>query len=350
MTKEIFISHASADKPLVDSFVNFIRLGMDISNREIYCITYNKGEIPSGDSFTEHIKENINISKIVILLITPNFLHSNFCMAELGAAWALGKKIIPIIVPPLKFDALEDTPLKARQGIRVETIDIFADELKEAGYNFPISLFNQHGENFKNELTSLIEQIEYPATVSIDEYEATKNEVVSLVWKSEKDRKRIEELEEYCKLLEDAKDPVEVKEIKRSNITSWEHLENLIEETKDTLRPLSDEVISALYYEVKGEVFRPNRQIDYDIWDNIETLRHEDKLFVDEDDFEVNVNREYPDIDDAYKTLSELNSFIKDSFEDAELHDAFKKEYRMPLSFNTNFVRELLDVRIYATM
>lgn len=350
MSKEIFISHASADKPLVDGFVNFIRLGMDISNREIYCITYNKGEIPSGDSFTEHIKENINNAKIVILLITPNFLHSNFCMAELGAAWAMGKKIIPIIVPPLKFDALEDTPLKARQGIRVETIDIFADELKQVGYDFPISLFNQHGENFKKELKSLIDRVENPVTVSKEDYEACRNEVVSLIQKSEKDRSRIEELEEYCEKLEKAKNSVEVREIRKSNITSWEQLEKLIDEAKDAIRPLPKEVISALYYEIKGEVFRPNRQIDYDIWDNIETLRHEEKIHVDEDSFEVTVNMEYPDIDDAYNALSELYSFIKEAYEDVKLHDSFKKEYRMPLSFNTNFVRELLDVGIYATL
>lgn len=350
MAKEIFISHASADKPLVDGFINFIRLGMDISNKELYCITYNKGEIPSGDSFTEHIKENINNAKIVILLITPNFLHSNFCMAELGAAWALEKKIIPIIVPPVKFDTFEDTPLKARQGIRVETIDVFADELKKAGYDFPISLFNEHGEKFKNELESYLEKIDKPAQVSIEEYNEIKNEVKALIRKSEKDRQKIEEMERYCEKLEQAKDPIEVNEIRKSNMTSWENLELLIEQSKDALRPLSKEVISALYYEVKGEIFRPNKEIEHDIWDHIETLRHEEKLFVDEDDLEVTVNTEYPDIEEAYNALDELNEFVKASFEDQELHDTFKEEYRMPLSFNTIFVRKLLGVGVYATL
>ncbi|MCY8489255.1 toll/interleukin-1 receptor domain-containing protein [Bacillus atrophaeus] len=350
MTKEIFISHASADKPLVDGFVKFIRLGMDISNKQIYCISYNKGEIPSGESFTEHIKVNINSAKIVILVITENFLNSNFCMAELGAAWAMDKKIIPIIVPPIKFDSLESTPLKAKQGIRLEEIDVFADELQGSGYNFTISLFNEYGEEFKSQLDALLSKIESPKNVSVMKYETLKNEVNSLVEKSKRDRQKIDELEEYCRKLEAAKDSTDVREIKKSNMESWGQLKELVGEVKDTLRPLPREVISALFYEIKGEVFRPNRQIDYDIWDGIETLKHEEKLFVDEDEAEVTVNREYPDIDEAYNVLNQLYMFIKDSYNDTELHQTFKKEYRMPLSFNTNFVRNILEIGIFATL
>ncbi|MBY0063559.1 toll/interleukin-1 receptor domain-containing protein [Priestia aryabhattai] len=350
MTKEIFISHAAADKPLVDGFVRFIRLGMDISNKNIFCITYNKGEIPSGDSFTEHIKININSAKIVILLITPNFLNSNFCMAELGAAWAMNKKIIPIIVPPLRFDSLERTPLKAKQGIRLEEIDIFADELQKAEYKFTISLFNEYGEEFKSQLDALIKEIELPENVSLEEYDTLKDEVNSLVEKSKRDRQKIDELEEYCSKLEALKDPSDVREIKKSNMDSWGELEELIDEVKDSLRPLPKEVISALFYEIKGQVFRPNRQVDHDIWDSIETLKHEEQLFVDEDELAVTINREYPDIDEAYNALDQLYTFIKDSFDDTELHQTFKQKYRMPLSFNTNFVRMLLEKGIFTSL
>ncbi|GAB2553045.1 toll/interleukin-1 receptor domain-containing protein [Gracilibacillus alcaliphilus] len=350
MTKEIFISHASADKPLVDGFVRFIRLGMDIRNEKIYCITYNNGDIPSGDSFTEHIKVNINNAEIIILLITPNFLNSNFCMAELGAAWAMDKKIIPIIVPPLKFDTLESTPLKARQVIRLEDIDIFADELRKSGYEFAISLFNKYGEEFKSQLDTLINKIESPKNVSVKEYESLKNEVILLVEKSQRDRQKIDKLEEYCGKLEIAKDPSDVIEIKKSNMDSWEQLEELVDEAKAALSPLSREVISALFYQIKGGVFRPNIQTDYDVWDGVRRLKHEERLLVDEEEQEVTVNREYPEINEAYNALNQLYMFIEDSSDDIELHQTFKKEYKIPLSFHMNFVKVLLKKVVYVSL
>jgi hypothetical protein len=350
MGKEIFISHASADEPLIGGFVEFLRLGLDIERKEIYCITYNKDEIPSGESFTDHIKNNIQESKLVILFLTPNFLESAFCLAEIGAAWALDKKIIPIIVPPLTYDSLERTPLKARQAIKLESLDLIAEEFKNNGYNFSIRLFNDYGEKFKKSLKRLLKKVESPKRVEYEQYEMLQTEMATLIEKSKKDQKKIDELEGYCKELENAKDLTEIIKVKKSRMDAWEQLEELIEEAKDRLRPLQKEIVSALFYEIKGESFRPNPQIDGDIWHEIDVLKQEDKLFVDEDSFEVSANTDYPDIEDAYDKLSELNDFINEaSYSNPDLQKMFKVQYRMPLSFNSNFYKDLLEKKIYAS-
>ena len=54
----------------------------------------------TNDNVSETIKSNIKNCSIIILLITSSYMRSPFCLAELGAAWALEKKIVPIVIAP----------------------------------------------------------------------------------------------------------------------------------------------------------------------------------------------------------------------------------------------------------
>ena len=47
--------------------------------------------VPSGREFFSYIRESICGAKLVISLVSPAFLKSQFCLAESGATWALGK-------------------------------------------------------------------------------------------------------------------------------------------------------------------------------------------------------------------------------------------------------------------
>ena len=120
MGKRIFVSHSGADQELVDQFIYLLNSGMKVELDDIYC-TSIKGHIPTGYSFIKHIKENINDVTLTILLITQSYIESYFCIAEMGASWALSKDIYPIIFEPLSYDILNKTPL----------IDIHAKKIKE---------------------------------------------------------------------------------------------------------------------------------------------------------------------------------------------------------------------------
>lgn len=103
-TKTIFISHASKDEAIVDLFVhNFLRLGLEVRSREIFCTSLAGMGIPSGEDFRNAIKDKIISAELVFLLITPNYQSSQMCIAEMGAAWVLGKQVIPLIVPPIDY-------------------------------------------------------------------------------------------------------------------------------------------------------------------------------------------------------------------------------------------------------
>lgn len=113
---KIFISHSSKDKELVSMFVDLLIQGFHIDTTEIFC-TSDDNSLRVGEDFIKSIKENLHDSEIVLFLITQNYIDSKFCVMEMGAAWAFKNNIFPIIVPPLDYNILNDTPLKVIQSM-----------------------------------------------------------------------------------------------------------------------------------------------------------------------------------------------------------------------------------------
>ena len=113
---KVFISHSSEDKELVMLFVNLLTQGFHIDNNEIFCTSMDNS-LRIGEDFIKSIKEELHDSEIVIFIITPNYIASKFCIMEMGAAWAFKNNIVPIIVPPLDFSVLNDTPMKSIQAL-----------------------------------------------------------------------------------------------------------------------------------------------------------------------------------------------------------------------------------------
>lgn len=101
MNKEIFISHSSEDKELVEEFVSLLENGVGVNPRSIFCTSTDL--IPAGENFIEYIRKNVESAKIVFCIISWGFLRSKFCWCETGAAWVVCHKIIPLLVDPVKF-------------------------------------------------------------------------------------------------------------------------------------------------------------------------------------------------------------------------------------------------------
>jgi hypothetical protein len=98
----IFVSHASADKSLVDQFVDYVlRLGCEVPSDLIF---YSSGEdtgVPSGQTLNDYIRAKLDTVSLVIAIVSPAFQARPFCAAELGAAWSRTGQLFPIAVPGL---------------------------------------------------------------------------------------------------------------------------------------------------------------------------------------------------------------------------------------------------------
>ncbi len=80
----IFISHASDDKELVDALADLIQLGIGVPPDRIFCTSLEGQGVPKGKNFIDFIKEEIQEPALVIVLLTPRYYESLFCVCELG--------------------------------------------------------------------------------------------------------------------------------------------------------------------------------------------------------------------------------------------------------------------------
>jgi tetratricopeptide (TPR) repeat protein len=94
----IFVSHSSLDPKEADDIkASLARLGF-----ERVFLDFDKASgIGAGESWEKRLYEALSRSHAVILVLTPNWLASKWCFAELTQARALGKVIIPVICKPL---------------------------------------------------------------------------------------------------------------------------------------------------------------------------------------------------------------------------------------------------------
>ncbi len=123
MNKNLFISHSSYDKDVVEIFANLIRR---VSLNQIHIWFSNdtriQGGFMAGDNWFETILNNLKCSQAVVSFITPNSNDQPWIMYESGYAEALNSsKLIPV-----KFlinIGEVSTPLQQKQIFGFSNID-----------------------------------------------------------------------------------------------------------------------------------------------------------------------------------------------------------------------------------
>ena len=104
---EIFISHASKDKSLVTLFVDrILRLGLEVKTDSIFCTSLEGMDIKNGTDFRSQIQDALQTARLIILIVTPNYKASEVCQNEMGATWASGKRVVPLIVEPINYKSV----------------------------------------------------------------------------------------------------------------------------------------------------------------------------------------------------------------------------------------------------
>lgn len=104
---KVFISHSSEDKNLIDDFVDkVLRLSCGLNTTDIIYTSRQTTGVELGDNIPEYIKTNLQTCSLVLFMISPNYHKSEVCLNEMGAAWALNKKTISILLPGVSFNSL----------------------------------------------------------------------------------------------------------------------------------------------------------------------------------------------------------------------------------------------------
>ncbi len=112
----LFVSHSSRDDAQVNSLKSWLR------NNGFTDLFIDHRNIVGGDKWPQALRDSAGACRVVVCLVTNNWLASNECFAEYHAAWYMGKRIIPLFVVQTAEGALADRLAKLRaedQGIDI---------------------------------------------------------------------------------------------------------------------------------------------------------------------------------------------------------------------------------------
>ena len=103
----LFISHSSKD----DAHANVLAAWLSANGFTDFFIDHQ--QIAGGDKWPEALRASAGSCRVVVCLVTPNWLASLECFNEFGAAWYMGKRIIPLFLlpPSTKLNAEAKTRL-----------------------------------------------------------------------------------------------------------------------------------------------------------------------------------------------------------------------------------------------
>ncbi|WP_374252881.1 toll/interleukin-1 receptor domain-containing protein [Acinetobacter brisouii] len=159
--KKVFISHATKDRKIVEELIDLLET-IGINSTQIFCSSFEGYGIPLGEDFLATIKQELSAEVLVLFVITNNFYASKVCLCEMGAAWALSKGHIPIVVPPLSYSDIQGV-IPLTQGMLINDFPKL-NSLKEKlendfGFEQKIGLntWERKRDRFVNNINELIE-------------------------------------------------------------------------------------------------------------------------------------------------------------------------------------------------
>lgn len=109
-TPRLFISYATDDHQLAEEIADLCR------RANINTFVANI-DIPPGTDWYNRLGDEIRQADELLVIISPKSIHSPWVMIEVGAAWALGKGIIPAVIYE-NIDSLPE-PIKRFQAQKI---------------------------------------------------------------------------------------------------------------------------------------------------------------------------------------------------------------------------------------
>jgi hypothetical protein len=119
---DLFISYSSRFKDQAEEI-------QQKAKQKLLNVFLDKTDISYGSDFSEVIKESLLRSRELCVLVTPDAITSEWIISEWGAAWALNKRITPIL-HRCDVGQLPDR-LKRFEVVDLIDIDRYLDQVKE---------------------------------------------------------------------------------------------------------------------------------------------------------------------------------------------------------------------------
>ncbi len=323
----VVVSHSSKDAALVDAFIDLLVAGAGASRARLVCSSVQGSEIPDGQNFVEYLKKKLTRARGVVLVLTPSFYESSFCMCELGATWGLAKDWFPVVAAPSAAPVLEDV-LANVQACRIDdpkTLDRLRDWLTAALAHDPGSTpaWNVKRDQFLKRLPALLGDLPKASRIeaaahqqTIDNYEAALESLA--------DRERaLGEVQAQLKAVAALKDRAAVAEV-LVDPDEWAKFEAVVDAARRQLGKLPGIVGEALFLEFSGRALAwPGFGEEDRRASMVQAI--EDRYLVDRES--IATNDKDPTVKAASSAVEQVARFLRGA--SAEFHAAYVAENEM---------------------
>ena len=335
-SKPIFISHAAKDKGIADGLADLLHQ-LKLNEDHIFCSSLEGMAIDEGKNFIEFIRSQIDKPKLVILLLSPHYFESTFCIAELGACWGLGHECFPLLIEPCDFTDMKAVLIGTQAGKVNDkhSLNNLKDWLMRTfGLSVSTARWENKRDDFLRKLPKLVEESGKPERVSLKQYQ-------ELVANYEEAKSELAKAEKRIERLEKAKDKADVERISLEDSGEEEQFEAFTEAAKDALDELPPVVVRMLSHEYGNTGFDPPAY-ETNTWEALRQAKVEGYV-VDEDEALV-PNEDDPKVGRAKSALDELKYWLTSA--SAGFVTAYRRKYEhQPDVSNQRFWRYHLGLR-----
>jgi hypothetical protein len=111
----VFISHASSDQVYARKLRNLL---VQRASENVFLTE----DLNAGGKWQDKLRDALSRADVVVAILTPASVHSSWVLHEIGAAWALGKPIIPVVS---RRDVLNHIPISLEniQAIHLQEVE-----------------------------------------------------------------------------------------------------------------------------------------------------------------------------------------------------------------------------------
>ena len=335
----VFVSHAFADKPLVDEFVDtIVKLGCGLKPDDIF---YSSGEdtgIPSGYDLLSHVRSKVGKAELVIAIVSPAFQTRPVCIAELGAAWSNVDNLFPLAVPGMERTDMEGV----LQGMLVRYLDDSAalDELHDRvgdamGRRPNATTWGKYKAKWLASAARLVKALPPVKVATLPELERLESDLEgarSALEESEEERSGLKgQLDEMSKTR--SEDVVRRIRLPKNDVKRFEALRT---EARRALARLPTPVQEAIWYDLdhRGMPWPDAYEDKYGL--NLAQQAVDDGLLTESGDEQLAPDTEFGSVAEASDAVHELQGFLDEPSE--EFEEWFRGEYSMPLDLRKHAV------------
>jgi TIR domain len=119
LVPRIFVSHRHKDEAVVSSLTALLEQAFVVESTDIRCTSVQPYMLTPGERTSELLRKEIAGAELVIGVLSPDTIESNYVLCELGASWGRDVPTFPVLIRGATY-ADVPSPLSERHSISLE--------------------------------------------------------------------------------------------------------------------------------------------------------------------------------------------------------------------------------------